>query len=83
MSFMGIGGFLSAVIFPPVNSIMILTLGWRTAWVVLAITIAVVMIPLAFFFVNKPEDMGLTGEPSMVADVDFNRADEEGNVEPI
>jgi MFS family permease len=79
---MGVGGFISAVLFPPMNSLMIIHWGWRTAWVILAIATSVIMLPLAIiFFKNKPEDMGLTGEPCIineavneeVKDDEFNR----------
>ena len=72
LSFMGVGGFLSAVLFPPVNSIMIIELGWRTAWIVLAITITTIMLPVTiFFYRNKPEDMNLAGEPGVDQDDKF------------
>jgi MFS family permease len=55
LSFVQVGSFLNAVIFPPVTQILIILVGWRLAWVVLALTVALVMLPLALlFFKNKP-----------------------------
>jgi sugar phosphate permease len=59
---LGIGG----VIFLPVTQWLIDWLGWRGAWVVLAIVFMSLSVPLAALFLRRqPEDMGLTvdGDP--------------------
>ena len=76
MSFVQVGSFLNAVIFPPVTQILIMLVGWRLAWVILALTVSLIMLPLtALFFKNKPKDLGLDGEPEVQEeeDDDFDR----------
>ena len=58
-SFTAIGGFISAVGFPLVDTWLIHTYGWRNAWIVLAIFIFMVFIPCAvMWYKNIPEDVG-------------------------
>ena len=59
---LGVGG----VIFLPVTQWLIDWLGWRGAWVVLAIIFMSLSVPVAALFLRRqPEDMGLTvdGDP--------------------
>ncbi len=59
---LGLGG----VALVPITQVLIDHLGWRGAWMVLAITFMAVAIPLAALFLRRqPEDMGLTvdGDP--------------------
>ena len=59
---LGVGG----VIFLPVTQWLIDWLGWRGAWVVLAIIFMSLAVPVAALFLRRqPEDMGLTvdGDP--------------------
>ena len=56
MSFSGIGG----AVLSPVFTALIQNFGWRTAYVFVAITIAVMVLPWTMFvFKLKPESMGL------------------------
>ncbi|MGP4064032.1 MFS transporter [Oceanobacillus sp. M65] len=59
-SIMTLGSFLSAMLFPIVNTWLINTWDWRFAWQFWGILLLVVFVPVALFGVrNKPEDMGL------------------------
>jgi MFS family permease len=54
-----IGGFL----FPPLVTYLFLTYGWRTAHLILALVMVVVVIPLVWTVVrNSPEDRGVAPE---------------------
>jgi len=60
LSLMSVGGRVGAAFFPPVNTWIINNWGWRTGWRVWGITIWLVMIPLAWFFVrDKPQKVNL------------------------
>lgn len=60
LSFMAIGGFLSSAVFPPLNSWLISSFGWESAWRILGLALIIVLLPVVFFIVkNKPEDIGL------------------------
>ncbi|MGG1688029.1 MFS transporter [Pseudalkalibacillus sp. NRS-1564] len=60
LSFMAIGGFLSSASFPPLNTWLITTFGWESAWRILGLALIVIFLPVVFFIVkNKPEDIGL------------------------
>jgi MFS family permease len=64
MSFMAVGGFLSAAALPPLNTWMINAWGWPAAWRVWTGLLFLVFVPLAFYFIrNKPEDVGLSPDP--------------------
>ena len=63
LSLMNIGGFVSAVVLPPMNTLLIEAVGWRNAWQVWVILIMGIMFPISLcFYKNKPEDIGLEGE---------------------
>ena len=52
----GAGGFL----LPPFNELMIRLLGWRQAWLVAAVIVLLVVVPLISIFVRTwPSDLGL------------------------
>lgn len=60
MSFMAVGSFVSAVIFPILNTWLIQYFGSTVAWQILGLLIVVIFLPIAALFIkNKPEDMGL------------------------
>ncbi|MFA9557253.1 MFS transporter [Evansella sp. AB-rgal1] len=60
LSIMSLGGFLSAMLFPIINTWIIETYDWQTAWRVWGIALLVIFVPIAFFGVrNKPEEIGL------------------------
>ncbi|MFC7060861.1 MFS transporter [Halobacillus seohaensis] len=59
-SFMTLGSFASAMLFPIINTWLISTWDWQFAWRFWGITLLVVFVPIAFLGVrNKPELMGL------------------------
>ncbi|MCA9114662.1 MAG: MFS transporter [Planctomycetaceae bacterium] len=60
MGLVGLGGTASVMLVPQINHLLIEHLTWRTAWVVLAAAVWVVLvIPGAFLVRNRPEDIGL------------------------
>lgn len=55
----GVGGFL----LPPFNELMIRLVGWRLAWVVAAVILVAVVIPLIAIFVRTwPSELGLLAD---------------------
>ncbi|MBI4202519.1 MAG: MFS transporter [Chloroflexi bacterium] len=61
------GAFAGGVIFVPVTEVFITELGWRQAWVALALIGGGLIIPLALIFVRRqPEDMGLAPDGASV-----------------
>jgi MFS family permease len=57
-SFTAIGGFISAVGFPLVDTWLILQVGWRQAWVIISVFIFTVFIPCtAIWYRDRPEDV--------------------------
>lgn len=62
-----VGGFL----FPPLVTYLFLTHGWRTAHLILAVMILVVILPLVWTVVrNNPEDKGIAPEADVKANAD-------------
>ncbi len=60
MGLMAVGFGISMAVHPPLGQFLIETIGWRQAWVVLGILTWVLMLPpLIFFAIDKPEDVGL------------------------
>lgn len=60
MAFASLGFPLGAVVFIPLTQVLIERFGWRTAWVILAVTGAGIIVPLSLAFVRRaPEDLGL------------------------
>jgi sugar phosphate permease len=60
MAIATLGNPIGGVIFVPLTQVLIDGSGWRSAWVILALVGAGVMIPLALIFLRRnPEDMGL------------------------
>ena len=59
-SIMTLGSFISAMVFPIINTWLINTWDWRFAWQFWGVVLLLVFVPIALFGVrNKPEDMGL------------------------
>ncbi|SES92127.1 Sugar phosphate permease [Salinibacillus kushneri] len=59
-SIMTLGSFISAMVFPVINTWLIDTWDWRFAWQFWSILLLVVFVPFALFGVrNTPEDVGL------------------------
>ena len=56
----GLGGVAGGVVFPLLNTYLITTFGWRTAYQILGGGLWLIYIPLVFFFlISRPEDIGL------------------------
>ena len=73
IAFTSLGIPIGAVLFVPLTQILIDGVGWRMAWVVLAIIGVAVIVPLSAVFVRRqPEDMGLLPDgcpsPSVVGE---------------
>ena len=60
ISFVGLGIPFGALLFVPLTQILIDAVGWRNAWIILAIIGVGVIVPLGAIFVRRqPEDLGL------------------------
>jgi len=60
LSYMAIGGFLSAAAFPPINVWLVRQIGWERTWWLWGGLILILFTPVAFRYVrNRPEDIGL------------------------
>jgi MFS family permease len=59
VGYSSMGGGASALIMVPLIAVLVGQLGWRDAWVALAVLMAVTVIPCVPFAVRAPEDMGL------------------------
>jgi MFS family permease len=73
MGLMALGFGVSMAVHPPLGQYLIDTFGWRQAWVVLGVLTWILMLPpLIFLAVDKPEDVGLRpdGEKRSVEDSD-------------
>jgi MFS family permease len=58
VSLINLGKFLGMAAVPPVSAVLIAGFGWRMAWHILALFVAL-LIPLSLIFVrNRPEDVG-------------------------
>lgn len=76
MSLMGLGFTLSMAIHPPLAQWLIDSVGWRQSWFILgAMTWVLLLIPVVFFVVNKPEDVKLRPDGEVLA-FDVSEADE-------
>lgn len=60
LAYASLGIPLGGLIFVPLTQVLIEAFGWRTAWVLLAVVGAGVIVPLALIFLRRqPEDLGL------------------------
>ena len=60
VAFVGLGIPVGALLFIPLTQVLINEIGWRGAWIVLAVIGIVVIVPLAAVFVRRqPEDVGM------------------------
>ena len=78
IAYTSLGIPVGAVLFVPLTQILIDAVGWRMAWIILAIIGVSVIVPLAAIFVRRqPEDMGLApdGGPSADSEVSVYRDD--------
>ena len=75
LAFMSLGVPVGAMLFIPLTEYLIETVGWETAWMILAIAGMGVLVPLAAILVRRqPEDMGLLPDGDMDPDL-AERAD--------
>ena len=69
VAFVGLGIPVGALLFIPLTQVLINEIGWRGAWIVLAIIGIVVIVPLAAIFVRRqPEDVGLVPDGDLPED---------------
>ncbi len=69
VAFVGLGIPVGALLFIPLTQVLINEIGWRGAWIVLAIIGIVVIVPLAALFVRRqPEDVGLVPDGDLPKD---------------
>ena len=77
LAFMSLGIPIGGLIFVPLTQVLIDAFGWRTAWILLALVGAGLIVPLALIFVRRqPEDLGLLpdgGPPAVVPPVATGR----------
>ncbi|MCW4040877.1 MAG: MFS transporter, partial [Candidatus Bathyarchaeota archaeon] len=74
LSLVSIGGVLSSALFPPLNTWLIHSLGWKEGWRIWALLLGVIMTPIAYLFIrNRPEDLGLS--PDTLKPVESVRSD--------
>ena len=60
LGLMGLGFALSMGLHPPISNFLIENYGWRIAWAIIGLSTWIIMIPpLIFFAINKPEDVDL------------------------
>jgi MFS family permease len=60
LAFLALGGPVGGLVFVPATQLLIDGIGWRGAWVVLAVVGAGLIVPLSIAFVRRqPEDLGL------------------------
>lgn len=60
MAVVGLGFAASNAVLPPLSQLMISSIGWREAYMVLGVMVWVLVLPGAIFLVrNTPEDLGL------------------------
>lgn len=53
------GGALGPLVFPVLNSELIMAFGWRDAWFIVGVLAIVLLVPLSFAVHRTPEDVGL------------------------
>jgi len=60
LGLMGLGFALSMGLHPPISNFLIENYGWRIAWAIIGLSTWIIMMPpLIFLAVNKPEDVNL------------------------
>ncbi len=80
VAFVGLGIPVGALLFIPLTQVLINGIGWRGAWIVLAVIGVVVIVPLAAIFVRRqPEDVGLVPD----GDLPEDSADGSGSVRVV
>jgi MFS family permease len=59
IGFSSIGGGVSALVMVPITEALIGAVGWRETWVILAVMLVVVLLPMVPLAVRAPEDLDL------------------------
>ena len=59
VGFSSMGGGVSALVMVPITSFIISEVGWRDAWVALAVIMVALLLPCVPLAIRAPEDMGL------------------------
>ncbi|MXX53168.1 MAG: MFS transporter [Dehalococcoidia bacterium] len=79
LALMSLGIPVGAMLFFPLTEYLIETVGWETAWIILAITGMGILVPLAVIFVRRqPEDMGLLPDGDVDPDPTEHDSDTQG-----
>jgi MFS family permease len=81
---LSVGAAVGGAVCAPVSAVLIGNYGWRTAFVILGVTIWIVVLPLALVVRNSPEEMGLQpdGDPPVPTGPNPGRALAAGTAEP-
>ncbi len=84
VAFVGLGIPVGALLFIPFTQVLINGIGWRGAWIVLAIIGICVIVPLGAIFIRRqPEDMGMLPDGSEPEDPDDNSSSPRRVVEEV
>ena len=59
IAFSSMGGAAAGAVLTPLISIIVFTIGWRTGWLAMAVMFFVLLLPVSFLMVRRPEDVGL------------------------
>lgn len=85
VSIAAMGVSFGGVIIAPFAAFLIESFGWRTAWIVLGITVlATSVLPVALLIKRRPEDIGLLpdGDPPFVANLNEGMASRAQTIKP-
>jgi len=73
LSLMSLGQIMAAFLLPVLNIYLIKIYGWQNTWRFWGLTIWIIMVPLACFFIrNKPADIGLLPDGKQIASTTDN-----------
>ena len=79
MAIGAIGGAIGMATFPIIASTLIYNTDWRNAWVLLALIIWVVMIPIVFLTRRSPESVGLLPDGNLAQQIEEHPLDKRMN----
>lgn len=81
VSFVSLGSFASAMLFPIINTWLIQTWDWQFAWRFWGVMLLILFVPIALFGVrNRPEDVGMVPDGKIEKKP---QADDEKLVDPL
>ena len=84
LAFLGLGGPIGGLLFLPLTQLLIDGVGWRSAWVVLALLGAGLIVPLSIVFVRRqPEDLGLLPDGRIAPTFEEPRGSARGNASHV